>query len=525
MPEMFDPTLIHEWLSRSAQRFPDKTAIVCSDRQWSYKTLDQESDKLADALICLGLKPADRVVIFIDNSAETVVSMYGVLRAGGAFVILNTALKSDKLAFILDNAGAGFLITHTTKGRTILDALQKVSQKPQTIWLSPTGKLPEPIIAAGHNLLWDQLLAEAVKTSKPRIIDTDLAALIYTSGSTGRPKGVICPHGKMVSVSKSIIRYLENTPDDIILNVLSLSFGYGLYQVIMSIMFGGTVVIEKSFVYLHDVIRKIPQYKATAFPIVPTIAAMLLNLTDLSAYDFSSLRYITSAGAALPPEYTRRLRSLWPHIKIIPMHGLTECVRTCYLPADQIDQRPDSVGFAIPDCRLTIVDENGRELPAEHTGEMVVSGSNVMGGYWKDPELTAKVFRQGSDSGQTLLYTGDLFRRDREGYLYFVGRKDDMIKTRGERVSPKEIEDILLRCPGVAEAVVIGIPDAILGQVPKAFIVRESNADISENDLLQFASQNMENFMVPKSVQFIEQLPKTPNGKIDKLTLREQEHL
>jgi amino acid adenylation domain-containing protein len=522
---MFDSTLVHEWLTSSARKYPDKPAVICAERTLTYRQLDFDSDRLADTLLEQGLLPQDRVIIFMDNSIEAVIGVYGVLKAGGTFVVLNTSLKADKLAYVLDNADAVALISHISKARIVMEAFGKVQSRPKAIWVHPGKTLPELIVNATSGLHWDMMIQKPLSgRSHPLLNDQNMAALIYTSGSTGQPKGVIQPHGKMVSVAKSIIQYLENTPDEIVLNVLSLSFGYGLYQVLMSVMVGGTVVLERSFVYLHDVLLKISQYKVTALPLVPTIAAMLLNMNELPTYDFSSLRYITSAGAALPPEHTRRMRQLWPHVKIIPMHGLTECVRTCYLPPDQIDIRPDSVGVAIPGCHLSVVDENGNEAGPEQVGEMVVSGVNVMPGYWKDPELTAQVFRSGKKSGQVCLYTGDLFRRDTQGYLYFVARKDDMIKTRGERVSPKEIENTLLKIEGIAEAVVIGVPDPILGQVPKAFLVKKTDSNLTENDVLLFASQNLENFMVPKTVQFVIELPKTPNGKIDKIALKQQEY-
>jgi acyl-coenzyme A synthetase/AMP-(fatty) acid ligase len=207
-------------------------------------------------------------------------------------------------------------------------------------------------------------------------------------------------------------------------------------------------------------------------------------------------------------------------VKIIPMHGLTECVRTCYLPPDQIDIRPDSVGVPIPGCQLLLVDEAGQEVPPNQIGEMVVMGPNVMPGYWRDPELTATVFRSGNTPGSVRLFTGDLFKRDAEGYLYFVARKGDMIKTRGERVSPKEIENVLLRLDGVLEAAVVGVPDPIFGEIPKAFLVKREDSALTQDDVLSFAAQNMEDFMVPRYVEFISELPKTANGKVDKRSLK-----
>lgn len=522
---LLEPTRVHEWLTRTAGRLPDKTALICGGQSCTYGRLDSLSDKLAAVLLGCRFKPQDRVVVFLDNSIETVISLYGILKAGGVFAIVNTVVKSEKLAYILDNADASVLIAHTSKARVVLEAIGDLKQKPDCIWVHPLPNLPKPLGDAGQRLHWEALLAQAdtSKVVRPRIAETDIAALIYTSGSTGHPKGVIQPHGRMVSVCRSIIQYLANTQEDVILNVLSLSFGYGLYQVLMSVIFGGTVIIEKSFVYLHDILLKFGRLGVTGFPIVPTIAAMLLDHQEIDQYDFSRLRYITSAGAALPAEYSRRMRRLWPHVGIIPMHGLTECVRTCYLPADQIDDRPDSVGHAIPGCTLSIVDEQGNEVSPGTVGEMVVSGFNVMSGYWKDPELTAKIFRTDSQSGQTRLYTGDLFRRDAEGFLYFVGRKDDMIKCRGERVSPKEIEDVLCRLPGVMEAAVVGVPDPILGQAPRAYIVRQKDAALTDNDVLLFVSQHLEPFMIPKTICWLTELPKTPNGKIDKKQLREQD--
>jgi len=514
---MSDPTLVHEWLVCTARDRPEKPAVISAGRTLPYQELDWRSDCLADALTSSGLAPHDRVVIFLDNSIETVISLYGTLKAGGVFVILNASVKSGKLAYILDNTDAAVLISHTSKEGIVLDALKKSQTSPRSIWVHPGPILPEPIAAATAGLHWDSLFENPPSHRvRPHLTDQDLACLIYTSGSTGQPKAVMQPHGKMVAVAQSIIQYLENSSDDIILNVLSLSFGYGLYQVLMSVMFGGTVVLERSFVFLHDILERISAYKVTAFPIVPTMAAMLLNMNDLAAYDFSSLRYITSAGAALAPEHTRRLRRLWPHVKIIPMHGLTECVRTCYLPSDQIDVRPDSVGVPIPGCQLLLVDESGQEVPANQIGEMVVMGPNVMPGYWKDPELTAAVFRPGKAPGSVQLFTGDLFKRDVAGYLYFIARKGDMIKTRGERVSPKEIENVLLGLDGVLEAAVIGVPDPVFGQIPKAFLVKRADSALTEDDVLLFASQNMEDFMIPKYVRFIPELPKTANGKIDK---------
>jgi len=327
-------------------------------------------------------------------------------------------------------------------------------------------------------------------------------------------------HYNMVAAAKSITQYIGNVENDIILNVLPLSFDYGLYQVLMAFLFGGTVVLEKSFLYPYKILEKVVEEKVTGFPLVPTMAALLLQMEDLSKFNFSHLRYMTNTAAALPVAYIRKLQSIFPQVKIFSMYGLTECKRVSYLPPDQVDKRPDSVGIPIPNEEVFVVDGNGNEVPPGEVGELVIRGSNVMQGYWNAPEETAKRYRPGRYRGEALLYSGDLFMRDEEGYLYFVARKDDMIKTKGERVSPKEIENALCELEGVAEAAVIGVPDEIFGQAIKAFVVQKKGAGVKEKDVVGYCTKNLESFMVPKYVEFMDSFPKSPSGKIDKKQLK-----
>ncbi len=516
----FDPILLHEWLRHTAGRLPDKTAVIDGSREISYERLDRESDRLARRLLELGLRFQDRVIIYLDNSYETVLSLYAVLKAGGVFVILNGALKAAKLAYIIDNSEAAFLISAPSNLPQVQEALRRTDRPPTVLW---TERRPGMKGLLPDSLCLPSLLEKDPSPAPdfPEIIDQDIAAFIYTSGSTGEPKGIISTHHAMVSAARSIIQYVQNDPDDVILDVLPLSFDYGLYQVLMSVMFGGTVILEKSFTFLHQVLRNIPRHGVTGFPIVPAILAMLLNLKDLNRCDFTSLRYMTNTGAALPTEHIRRFRQAFPDVRFYSMFGLSECKRVCYLPPEWIGRKPDSVGRPMPNCRVFVLDDADAPVPPGQIGELVVQGSNVMSGYWKDPELTARTYRPGPVSGQRLLYSGDYFRRDEDGFLYFLGRRDNMIKTRGERVSPKEIENILCQCKGVEEAAVIGIPDPILGQVPKAFIV-PSDPAVTVSDVLRYARQNMENFMVPKEFEFLDALPKTPNAKIDKKLLKQR---
>ena len=521
---IYFPTLVQDYLTLSAERYPEKTALICGPERWSYTEIEHAANRLAAALIQLGVTRSDRIVVLLDNCPEAVISLYGILKASATFVNLNGDLKARKLAYVLKDAGAKVLITHSNKSNVVEEALRDADVKCSLIWKGNTNRLPE--ILAPHSVSWDYLLGINSDNPHPtssqsivsKCIDLDLAALIYTSGSTGEPKGVMSTHHNMLSAARSIIQYLENTEDDIILDLLPLSFDYGLYQVLMAVIFGGTVVLEKSFLYIHSILSKITQENVTGFPLVPTVLAMILKLQDLSKYNFTSLRYISNTGAALPVEHIRRLRAQFPHVKIYSMFGLTECKRVSYLPPVEIDKHPDSVGIPIPNCEVFIVDDSGQEVAANQVGELVIRGANVMQGYWNAAELTAKYFRPAQGKTGTLLYSGDYFRRDEEGYLYFLGRKDDMIKSKGERISAKEIENLIYEIAGVTEVAVVGIPDEIIGQAIKAFVVADQNA-VSDKDVFKYCSENLEPFAVPKYVSFVDVLPKTAHGKIDKKLL------
>jgi acyl-CoA synthetase (AMP-forming)/AMP-acid ligase II len=282
---------------------------------------------------------------------------------------------------------------------------------------------------------------------------------------------------------------------------------------------GGRIIFEPCFAFPYKVVQRIVEERVTGIPIVPTLAAMILSLKDLSRFDFRSLRYITNAAAALPLSYIRKLREHFPHAKLFSMYGLTECTRVCYLPPAEIARRPASVGVPMPNCEVLVVDEEGRRLGPNEVGELVVRGANVNQGYWALPEETAMRFRSGGSRGDAFLYTGDLFRQDEEGFLYFVARKDDLIKTRGERVSPKEIEDVIFEIEGIAQAAVVGVPDEVFGQAVKAFVALSADSHLQKSDILNHCKKNLELFMVPKFIELRDCLPVNGNGKIDKKML------
>lgn len=508
--------LVHEYLEKNTERFPDKTALIFGQERISYEQINDKANRLANALIDAGLKRGDRVSVFLDNSVENVASIYGILKAGGVFSTLSPTLKSKKLEYILDNSDASFLISHWQKESIVSEAVKDNTQVKKIIMCGDAGENE----TGPRYVRWSDFV-DSQKCIRPDVfcIDIDLANIVYTSGSTGDPKGVMMTHLSMSSAASSIITYLGNTESDIVLDVLPLSFDYGLYQVIMAYMYGGTIVLEKSFAYPYVVINKIINEKVTGFPAVPTIFALLLQLKKLDEVDFGNLRYFSNTGAALPVNHIKSLREMFPHVKIFSMYGLTECKRVSYLPPEEIDRRPKSVGKGMPNEEVYIVNSEGERVGPGVVGELVIRGSNVMRGYWKSPEDTDRVLKSGAIPGEKVLYSGDLFQADEDGFLYFVARKDDLIKTRGERVSPKEVENAIHEIEGVAEAAVIGVPDEILGSAIKVFVVVKDGATVAKEDIIKYCTENLEAFMVPKYVEFIPAFTKTSSGKIDKKVL------
>ncbi len=508
--------LVRDFLEDSARRLPEKIALVCDGRRFSYGELDAMSNRLAHTLANVGVGRGDRVALFLPNCVETVVGIFAILKAGAAFVAINHTTKRDKLIYILNNCRATALLTEL---RADLDGILS----------GPTTQVPSlracircgagPMRAeTSTDISFDGAMQRSTSTPLPRNnIDLDLACLIYTSGTTGDPKGVMSDHSNVVFAASSIIEYLGNVESDVVINVLPLSFDYGLYQLLMTFKFGGTLVLERSFVYPAVVLKRIEQEKVTGFAGVPTLYALLLPM-DLSAFDLSRLRYLTNTAAALPVSHIEALRKKFSHATLFSMYGLTETKRTLYLPPEELDRRPGSVGRPIPGTEAWLVDETGNRLPPGSTGELVVRGRHVMRGYWESPELTAKRYRLDPATGDRLCYTNDLFRTDADGFFYFVSRKDDVIKSRGEKVAPKEVEVIIHGIASVSEVAVIGVSDPVLGQAIKAFVVT-SDKTLTDKAIIAHCKANLEDYMVPKFVEFREELPKTSTGKIKKTDL------
>jgi long-chain acyl-CoA synthetase len=507
--------LLHNLLERTAQRIPDKIALVAAGQRFTYAQIESEASRLAGGLRARGVARGDRVAIFADNGIEVVVSIFAALKAGAVFMPVNSLTKGDKLAYLLNDSRAACLVT----SQSLREIWEHALANNESVGACIVSGLPARD-DNGRLLSFEAALADgSQEPESPSTIDQDLASIIYTSGSTGEPKGVMLTHLNMVSAAQSVNGYLGMTGDDVILCALPLAFDYGLYQVLMGFMVGATIVLERSFSFPVKILQTAASEGVTVFPGVPTMFSMIMGLGNLAQFDLSRLRMITNTAAALSERHIRELREIFPQATLFSMYGLTECKRVTYLPPQQLDVRPTSVGRGMPNEEVWLVDEQGRRLPNGSTGELVIRGSNVMRGYWEKPEQTARRLKPGVYPGEMVLYSGDIFRTDEEGYLYFVARKDDIIKSRGEKVSPKEVENVLYALEGVQDAAVIGVPDEVLGQAIKAFVVLRPGCRHNEKDVLRHCQGRLESFMVPKHVAIVGELPTTDTGKIKKTGL------
>jgi amino acid adenylation domain-containing protein len=508
MTAMHGPVpLLQDYLLHSARTLPDKVALVCANQRLTYAELDARSNALANTLAAGGVARGDRVVIFADNTVETVVSFWAALKANAVACIVNPLTKSDKLAYLLNDCRPRALIA---------------DRHLEAVFAAPAracAHLMQVIVAGTPG--WDEALARGSRAAAPprKCIELDLAALVYTSGSTGEPKGAMLTHRNMLSACSSIAAYLEVREDEVILGALPLAFDYGLYQMLMAFRTGARLVLERSFAFPAQILKRMVEEGVTGFPGVPTMFSILGEFKAMREYDLSRIRYVTNTAAALPQKHIEMLKALFPGARIYSMYGLTECKRCTYLPPEDLERKPGSVGIPIPNTEMWIVDEEGRRAGPGVVGQLVIRGPTVMKGYWEKPEATAKKLKPGPLPGEQVLYTGDYCRMDEEGYLYFVGRMDEVIKSRGEKVAPQEVETALMNIPGVKEAAVIGVPDDLLGQAVKAYVVLEKGFFIAEREIQKECQRRLENFMVPKYVVTVPSLPKTDTGKIRKIGL------
>jgi amino acid adenylation domain-containing protein len=506
--------LLHDSLLLcGARERRERTALIADGRSYSFGDLLEASQRLAAALRSHGIGRGERVAIQLENSWACATAVFGTLIAGGVFVLIHPQTKASKLEFILRDCGARALITESALEQVYTDGLRGLEQAPAVLC---SGKCSTPAESLEAALAAAQPLMEPVP-----VIPLDLAAIIYTSGSTGSPKGVMQTHQAMVFTVGSLIEYLRLSQDEKILCVLPLSFDYGLYQLLMAVTLGACLVLERSFTFLGEVLGRARDEHVTVFPGVPTIFATLLAAHQRAALCFPSVTRLTNTAAALPDEFTPQLREIFPNALIYRMYGLTECKRVSYLDPELIDAKPGSVGKAIPGTEVYLLSAEGTPVAPGEVGILYVRGPHVMAGYWNRPDLTAEMLKPGKLPGERVLCTHDLFRMDDEGHLYFVGRTDDIIKTRGEKVSPVEVENALHRIPGVREAAVVGVPDELLGLAIRAYVVADPSAALTVQSLRADSAAFLEPYMVPTQVILCASLPRSPNGKVNKRQLLE----
>jgi long-chain acyl-CoA synthetase len=490
---------IAEDLSRWATSDPDRAALIVGERDVSFGELDGLTDRLAAGLREQGVQRGDRVGIMLPNGVDAVVAIEGTLRAGAAIMPINPTAKHDRVSDLMERSEAAALLCDNERAGEVAEAMSAIGDVP---WFSDLDQVSSDVPAP---------------TETPD--DADLAALMHTSGSTGGPKGVMHCHGGLSFVTDSIIEYLEISPDDRVLNLLPLSFGYGLTHLLFCLRSGATLVLEPGVGLPGKIVKLLEDQEITGLPGVPTVFQVLLTLRGLAERPLPHLRFLTNAGAALPTPAIEEVRRTFPNATLYSMYGQTECIRTCYLPPDQLDTRPDSVGVPIPGSETWIEDNEGNEVGPGVVGELIVRGPHVMQGYWRNPGATAQRVREGRHPGERVLASNDLFRTDEEGYLYFIGRRDDIIKSRGEKVPPREVEEVLHLDPAVHEAAVVGVRDRLLGEAVHAHVSARKGEELDPAALKRLCAEHLEDYMVPQRIVIHDELPRNQNNKVDRLGL------
>lgn len=506
--------LLGEALLFSAGKYPDKTAAIFKGEEFSYRKLKASAEKLACHLVNDGIIKGDRIAIYMNNSWQCIVSIYGITLAGGVFLVVNPQTKANKLNYILNDCGAKIVISENQLVNELSSSLVGLSEVVQVIISQLTTS------DNSFKSFEDIVQTNNCETQLPRIIPNDLAALIYTSGSTGFPKGVMMTHQSMVFTSWSLIEYLRLTEEERIMLVLPMAFDYGLYQLFMAVTTGSTLIIEQSFNFPPAIFRQIELQKPTVFPGVPSIYAMMIAMHKKTGITFDCIKKITNTAAALPAEFIGDLQKIFPNALIFKMYGLTECKRVCYLEPELLDLKMDSVGKAIPGTEVFLLSTEGKPVTDGEAGILHVRGPHVMAGYWNNPKLSGEMLKAGTIPGERFLCAHDLFRMDKEGFLYFLGRNDDIIKTRGEKVSPVEVENAIYKIEGIREAVILGIPDVMLGESIIAFVTIHDLVVLTEKDIQRECMARLEGFMVPQKIIILPEMPKSSNGKIDKSELK-----
>jgi acyl-CoA ligase (AMP-forming) (exosortase A-associated) len=520
---MTESVLLHELISNAGQRQPGSAALSIGSALLSYEALNAAVQSAASGLMALDLQRGERVGIYLEKRFETVIASFGAPAAGCVFVPMNPLLKPEQVAFIAADCDVRVLVTSPERLALLAPVLHECRALRQVVVTELPGT--PPVLPAGLALLsWQELLAAPPRAGH-RVIDTDMAAILYTSGSTGRPKGVVLSHRNMVAGAKSVASYLDNAPGDTLLAALPLSFDAGFSQLTTAFHSGARVVLL-NYLLPFDVLKAMERERVTGLTAVPPLYIQLSQL-EWPAVIGEHLRYFANTGGRMPRETLELLRKRVPKARPVLMYGLTEAFRSTYLPPEEVDRRPDSIGKAIPNAEILVLREDGSECAAEEPGELVHRGALVGMGYWNDAEKTAERYKllPGRESGLQLpeyaVFSGDTVRRDAEGYLYFIGRRDEMIKTSGYRVSPTEVEEVLYATGLVGECAAFGVEHAVLGQAIHVIATPPAGvAAVDVSALLEQCRAHMPAYMVPAEVESVGgPLPRNPNGKIDRKLL------
>jgi len=514
------PTLFPDLIAIQATLAPERTALVDGGVRLSYRELWHQVTAVADSLLAASMKPDDRVAVYLEKRMETVAACFGTALAGGVFVPINPLLRDDQVSHVMSDSGARFMVTSASR----LDALEATLAHSRD--LSHVLSVDENVVLERDDLsieTWPAGQGAGPGSRRYRRIDADMAAILYTSGSTGRPKGVVLSHRNLVAGALSVNEYLKNTSDDRILAALPLSFDAGLSQLTTAFAAGATAVLI-NYLTARDLVALFAEERVTALTGVPPLWNQLVQQT-WPAKAAENLRYFANTGGHLPRPTLDRLRSIFPQARPFLMYGLTEAFRSTYLDPSQVDRRPDSIGKAIPNAEILVVGRNGEVCGPGEEGELVHRGALVAMGYWNDRDRTAERFRAAPGRQKELpleeraVWSGDTVRIDEEGYLYFVGRSDGMIKASGYRVSAAEIEEAVLAMANVEEAVAVGVPHPELGQAIVLIVTPAPGQALDQTAILAQCRAKLPMFMVPSRIVERPSLPLTSTGKIDRMLL------
>jgi len=522
--DMTDASLLPDLIRCSASRQPDACALTYGKQSMSYGRLQQMVAGLVSGLIGLGLQRGERVAIYLEKRLETVIASFGATAAGCVFVPLNPLLKAEQVAYILRDCNVRALVTSDERLALLKPILPSCHDLRHVILVNGrAGPDGGPLACLG----WEELLQTPARAGH-RVIDSDMAAILYTSGSTGKPKGVVLSHRNMVAGAKSVAGYLENTADDTLLAALPLSFDAGFSQLTTAFHVGARVVLL-NYLLPQDVLKAMAREKVSGLTAVPPLYIQLSQL-EWPGTIGERLRYFANTGGRMPRETLATLRARLPKSKPFLMYGLTEAFRSTYLPPHEVDRRPDSIGKAIPNAEILVMREDGSPCAANEPGELVHRGALVGMGYWNDREKTAERYKPlpanapGRDAGLVLpeiaVFSGDTVRMDEDGFLYFVGRRDEMIKTSGYRVSPTEVEEIIYATRLVGECVAFGVEHPTLGQAIQVIATPAAGNHLEAAALLAECRKQMPAYMLPAAILLRQgPLPRNPNGKIDRKAL------